>query len=58
MEKNGINPSGEFSEIIQDMKNNNQNKELLYRIESRDIKDPIHSEEENEKLKELNNQSI
>lgn len=55
MEKNGINPSGNFSEIIENMKESNQNKELLYKIESRDIKDPIHSEEENEKLKQLNN---
>lgn len=30
------------------MKESNENKELLYKIESRDIKDPIHSEEENE----------
>ena len=56
MEKNGINPAGDFSQIIEDMKDNNQKKELIYKIESKDIKDPLHSENENETLKKLNNE--
>ena len=55
MKNNGIKPTEEFSHIIEDLKDNNQNKELTYKIESKDIKEIIHTEEENEKLKEINN---
>lgn len=55
MKNNGIKPTEEFSHVIEDLKDNNQNKELTYKIESKDIKEIIHTEEENEKLKEINN---
>jgi Leucine-rich repeat (LRR) protein len=37
------------------MKNNNQNKEILYSLSSRTIPPQTHSEEENENLKKINN---
>jgi hypothetical protein len=55
LEKNDINPKVDLDNIIEDMKYSNKKKQLVFRLDSFDIKEPIHSEEENEALKEINN---